>query len=267
MPNISEFSIIEKGAKIAKDVKIGPYCYIGPKVKIGSGCVIENNVTIVGNTTIGSDCYIFPMCVIGTSPEGNDSKAKCTIGNANSIREHVTIYGGTTKKPTIIGQHNLIMISSQVGSSTQIGDHSIFANCTHIASGAKIEDYVRTSAFGYIDRNMTVGAYAFTAGYVHVDSDVPPYAMVQGSPYRVRGVNSHNLKACGFGDEDIRALKRAFRDLYNGKGALLPQELAKLSKQNDLNTSVRKLIKEIKASRSRKAKLIRARRAEEQKNG
>ena len=267
MPNISEYSIIEKGAKIAKDVKIGPYCYIGPKVKIGSGCVIENNVTIVGNTTIGSDCSIFPMAVIGTSTEGDDDKCKCTIGNANSIREHVTIYAGSAKKPTVIGQHNLIMISSQIGAGAKIGDHVIFANCTHIADGAIIEDYVRTSAFGFVDEDMTVGAYAFTAGYVHVDSDVPPYSMVQGSPYRVRGVNSHNLKTCGFGDDDIRSLKRAFRDLYNGKGALNPQALAKLMNEKRLNVTVKNLIKQIKNSRSRKAKLIRAQRAEDRKNG
>jgi UDP-N-acetylglucosamine acyltransferase len=220
MPEISQTSIIEDGAQIAKDVTIGPYCYIGTGVKIGAGCIIENNVAIVGQTTLGKSCHVFPMAVIGTTFDGDDARGKCTIGNANSIREHVTVYAGTSRKPTRLGQNNLVMIASQIGPGAKIGDHNIFANSTHIADGATIEDYVRTSAFSTIDRGVTVGAYTFTAGYVHVDHDAPPYAMVQGSPFRVRGVNSHNLKQCGFDDDDIRRLKSVFRDLFNGSGQL-----------------------------------------------
>ncbi|MCD4825891.1 MAG: hypothetical protein K8S55_14965 [Phycisphaerae bacterium] len=252
MPDISPHSIVEKGAKIARDVRIGAYCYIGPKVQIGPECVIENNVTLVGNTTIGPKCHLHPMAVVGAVLDGDESKGTCVIGEANSLREHVTVYAGTQRKPTTIGQDNLIMIACQVGAGATIGNHGIFANCTHIADGAIIEDYVRTSAFGFIDKGMTVGAYSFTAGYVHVDHDVPPYAMVQGSPYRVRGVNSHNLKQCGFGEEDIRALKRAFRELYNSTGQLDDEALARLGKDRKANPCVKGLIKTLKKPAGRK---------------
>jgi UDP-N-acetylglucosamine acyltransferase len=245
MAGISSHSIIEDGAKLADDIRIGPFCYIGPKVKIGRNCVIENNVTIVGNTTIGDDCHIFPLAVIGVSQDGQDTRSKCTLGNANHIREHTTIYGGTSRKPTILGQDNLLMIASQVGPGATLGDHGIFANCTHIGPRAVIKDYVRCSAFSLVDEGTTVGAYTFTAGYALVDRDAPPFAMVQGSPYRVRGVNTHNLKACGFGEEDIRALKSAFRELFNGKGQCDAEAMARLSDDKSANPYVKTLIKEL----------------------
>ncbi|MBN1553211.1 MAG: hypothetical protein JXA11_00580 [Phycisphaerae bacterium] len=242
MADISPYSIVEKGAKIARNVRVGPFCYIGANVTLGAGTVIESNVTLVGNTRLGEQNRVFPMAVIGATHDGDEQKGCCVIGNANSIREHVAVYAGSPKQPTKIGQNNLVMIASQVGAGVTIGDHGIFANCSHIAGGAKIEDYVRTSAFTYVGENVTVGAYTFVAGFVQVDHDAPPYAMIQGSPYRVRGVNSHNLKACGFGDADIRALKRVFRDLFNSDGNLDEEVLAKLRKDRKVNPYVKILL-------------------------
>ncbi len=250
MADISPYSIVEKGAKIARNVRIGPFCFIGQNVTIGAGTVIESNVTIVGNTELGEQNRVFPMAVIGTTPDGDDVKGRCVIGNANSIREHVAIYAGAGKKPTKIGQNNLVMIASQVGAGATLGDHGIFANCSHIAPGAVIEDYVRTSAFTFVSEDVTVGAYTFVAGFVQVDHNAPPYAMLQGSPYRVRGVNSHNLKACGFGEPDIRELKRVFRDLFNGDGFLDEDYLAKLRKDRKANPYVKTLLKYFPASAS-----------------
>ncbi|MBN1941901.1 MAG: hypothetical protein JW849_01275 [Phycisphaerae bacterium] len=243
MADISPYSIVEKGAKLAQNVRVGPFCYIGPRVTIGAGTVIESNVTIVGATELGEQNRVFPMAVLGATRDGDEEKGRCIIGDANSIREHVAVYAGAGKKPTKIGRNNLVMIASQVGAGSTIGDHGIFANCTHIDPGAVIEDYVRTSAFTYVGENVTVGAYTFVAGFVQVDHDAPPYAMLQGSPYRVRGVNSHNLKACGFGEADIRELKRVFRDLFNGEGNLDEEVLNRLRKDRKSNSHVKTLLK------------------------
>jgi UDP-N-acetylglucosamine acyltransferase len=242
MPDISPYSTVEKGAKIAPNVRIGPFCYIGPSVKIASGCILDSNVILVGNTTLGENNHVYPMAVIGASADGEESKTRCVIGNANAIREHVTIYGGPPRKCTTIGQDNLVMIASQIGPGARIGDHGIFANCSHISASAVIQDYVRTSAFSFVNEGITVGAYTFVAGYVQIDRNAPPYAMLQGSPFRVRGVNSHNLKACGFGEADIRELKTVFRDLFNGEGNLNQEVLAQLRKDRKANPCVRTLI-------------------------
>ncbi len=53
--------VIEPGAQIADDVRIGPFSYIGADVKLHSGVQIKSHVVIKGITEIGENCYI-PIC-------------------------------------------------------------------------------------------------------------------------------------------------------------------------------------------------------------
>lgn len=213
MPTISQYATVETAA-IADDVVIGAFAYIGPDVTIGPGCVIEDNVTIAGRTTLGQDNHVFPMAVIGANLVEGEAN-RCEIGQANRIREHVTIDAGVTGV-TRIANDCLIMVGSKIGESVSIGSHVVLANFTIIGARVVLEDYVRGSAFPTVDDDVTVGAYSFMKGYSRIDDDAPPFAMLEGDPYRVRGINAHNLQQCGFGQEDIRDLKRAYREIYNG---------------------------------------------------
>jgi UDP-N-acetylglucosamine acyltransferase len=222
MPRISPQAIIEKGAELADDVTVGPFSYVGPHVRVGAGTVIENNVSIVGHTVLGRNNHVFPMCVIGAGADAAPEGA-CVIGDANALREHVTICCG--KEPTRVGRDNLIMVDSHVGPGAVVGDHCILANCTHVGAGGRVEDYVGTSAFIVVEPGAKVGSYTFVAGFAGVDRDAPPFAIIEGFPFRVRGVNTRHLKRCGFGEEDIGALKQAFHEIFNGED-LHPNEAA-----------------------------------------
>jgi len=248
MPRISKNAIVEGTAQLAPDVVVGPFSYVGPEARIGPGCVLENNVTVVGRTTLGAGTHVFPLAVVGAAPPGSESAGQCILGEANAVREHVTVYAGADR-PTRIGNHNLVMIASQIGAGVWIGDHGIFDNCTQIGPGADLEDYVRMSGFASVAAGVRVGAYSFVAGYAGIESDAPPYAMLQGYPTRVRGVNSRNLKACGFGKEDIQALKAAFRELFNGRGYKVNREaLLRLADDPTANRHVRRLVAALQAA-------------------
>ena len=251
MPEISPHAIVDDGATLAADVRVGAFALIGAEVEIGPGCVIEAGAAVVGRTRLAGGTRVLPMASIGLVAPGGRGRAGCEIAEANELREHVTVYAGEDE-PTRIGDDNLLMIGSYVGAAATIGSHGIFANLTQIGTRARVEDYVRTSAFTCVDPDVTVGAYTFTAGYVQVDRDAPPYAIVQGSPFRVRGVNSHNLKRCGFGDDEIRELKRVFRDLFNGAaGQPNPDQLRRLRAQPERGGHVQRLLDSLEASARR----------------
>jgi UDP-N-acetylglucosamine acyltransferase len=252
MPEISAHAIVEPTAEVADDVTIGPFCYVGPRVRIGPGCRIANNVTLLGRTSLGQRTEVFPMSVIGAAPPGEgEADGQCVLGEANAVREHVTIYAGA-EGPTRIGNHNLFMIASQIGPGARIGDHGIFDNCTKIGAAAVIEDYVRMSGFAAVDDGARVGAYSFVAAYAGVQNDAPPYAMLQGFPVRVRGLNTRNLKACGFGEQDIHALKAAFRELFNGRGAEVKRDaLDRIARDAGANPYVRRLTDALRAAAER----------------
>jgi UDP-N-acetylglucosamine acyltransferase len=246
MANISPHAIVEDTAKIADDVVVGPFSYIGGQVEIAAGCAIANNVTITGRTTLGEKNHVFPMAVIGTGEDDGGKVGRCILGEANSIREHVTIYAGVQRE-TRIGSDNLIMIGCVVGGGARIADHGIFDNCAQIGPGAAVEDYVRMSAFAEVQAGCMVGEYTFVTGYAGVDRNAPPYAMVQGFPMRIRGVNTRNLKRCGFGDDDIKAIKTAFRELFNGAaGTVNADALAKYLE--DSNAHLRRLAEVVKSA-------------------
>jgi len=249
MANISPLAIVAESARLADDVRIGAFTYVGPDVEIAAGCVVGSNVTITGRTSLGQATHVFPMAVIGTPGGGQTESGECVIGEANTIREHATIYCGKGDR-TEIGSDNLIMIGCIVGSGAVIANHGIFDNCCHIGPGAVIGDYVRMSGFAAVCPGNSVGDYAFVTGYSSVDRDAPPYSRVQGSPIRVRGVNTTNLKRCGFGDDDIHAIKAAFRDLFNGSNDNVnKQALERL--RRDGNPYVRRLAEAVAESKQR----------------
>jgi len=253
MPEISRYAVVEKGAELADDVRVGPFSYVGPKVRIAPGCVIENNVSLTGKTVLGPKNHVFPMAIIGApAHDAPAAGGQCVLGEANDIREHVTIYAGVDR-PTRIGRDNLIMIGCQIGPGAELGNHGIFANCTHVNAAAVIEDYVRTSAFPVVESGVRVGAYTFIAGYACIDRDAPPFAMLQGCPFRVRGVNTHNLQRCGFTDDDVARLKRIFRDLYNSGGSDPdPEVLQRLASSRENNVHVRRLVEALRTASSRR---------------
>jgi len=243
MPTISQYATVET-TDLANDVVIGAFTYIGPHVTIGPGCVIEDNVIIDGRTTLGKDNHVFPMAVIGRPlVEGADNV--CVIGQANRIREHVKIAAGTGGATRI--EHDcLIMVGTIIGESAVIGSHVVLANCTTIGARAILEDYVRGSAFPVVDDDVRVGAYSFMKGYAHITSNAPPFAMLEGDPYRVRGVNAHNLQQCGFGQDDIRDLKHAYREIFNGSRRSPDQSvLARLLADEQTSQLVRRAAEEI----------------------
>ena len=241
---ISPHAIVDRSAELADDVVVGPFSYVGPDVRIAPACVLDNNVTVTGRTTLGSGTHLHPMTVVGAAPRSDRTPGRCVLGSRNAIREQVTIYAGDGEdEVTRIGDDNLIMIVVQIGPGARIGGQTILANCMLIEAGACLEDYVRASAFSAVQAGTTVGAYTFVGGYAVVDHDAPPFAMLHGCPYRIRGVNTHNLTRCGFAEDDIRALKDAFRELFDPSGSRVDRRaLERLVRERPANDHVCRLL-------------------------
>src|SRR5258708_17634040 len=60
---------IASGAVIGKDVEIGPYCVVGPRVTLGDGCRLVAHVSVMGHTAVGARTVIYPFASLGTPPQ------------------------------------------------------------------------------------------------------------------------------------------------------------------------------------------------------
>jgi UDP-N-acetylglucosamine acyltransferase len=219
MATIHPTSIVDSGAELAQDVTIGPFCHVGPKVRIGSGTRLMGHVCIYGRTTVGEGNTIWPQVTLGGDPQdlkfqGEDSQL--VIGDHNDIRENVTIHKGTENDQALtqVGDHNLIMAYVHLGHDCIVGNHVVIANSVQLAGHIRIEDYAAIGGATAIHHFVTVGKYAYVGGMTRIVADVPPFMIVEGNPSRVRGVNLIGLKRHGFDESAEGRLKNAWRLLY-----------------------------------------------------
>ena len=85
MTNIHPTAIVEDGAQIGENVKIGAYTYIAKDVKIGDNTTVGSHTLIEGITTIGKGNQIFSHAVVGSIPQ--DLKYSCLLYTSPSPRD------------------------------------------------------------------------------------------------------------------------------------------------------------------------------------
>ncbi len=249
-------AVIEDGAKLADDVQVGPFAYVGPHVILGPGCVVHHHASIEGYTTAGRNNEFFPNTVIGAVPQDlkyRGGQCKLVIGNDNRFRESVTVHIGTETGGgvTQIGDDNLIMIAAHIAHDCIVGNHCILANAVLLAGHVVLEDYVTISGAAGVSHFVTVGQHAFIGGLSGVQRDAPPFMTVNGHPAAVRGVNRNGLKRHGFTENQLEALKTAYRLLFSDTTPLLTQA-RELERIYPDNAEIVQLLAFIRASNSGK---------------
>lgn len=216
---IHDRAIIESEATIGDNVRIGAYSIIGPDVEIGDNCDIGPHVVITGRTRIGAGSRIYQFASIGEAPQDKKYGGEDTslvIGRDNTIREYVTINRGTEDGggTTRLGDDNWLMAYCHVAHDCQVGSHTIFANGATLAGHVEVGDWVIFAGFSGAHQFCRIGEHAFLGMYGGVNQDVPAYVMVSGQPPRPRGINAEGLKRRGFGRNQIRNIREAYRTLY-----------------------------------------------------
>lgn len=219
---ISKQAIIEKGAKIADNVTIGPWTYIGADVEIDEGTWIGPQVVIKGPARIGKHNKIYQFASVGEITQDKKYQGEKTylqIGDHNTIRECCTINRGYLtdgEEGTLIGNHNLIMAYSHIAHDCHVGNHTIFSNYTGLAGHVKVRDYVILSGFVGVHQFCEIGAYSFVGAGARIGMDVLPYLLVaeagtNPSPF---GLNKIGLKRHGLADDTIKYLDKAYKLIY-----------------------------------------------------
>ncbi|MCK4257804.1 MAG: acyl-ACP--UDP-N-acetylglucosamine O-acyltransferase [Halanaerobiales bacterium] len=216
---IHETAIIHPGAKLAKDVEIGPYTIIGPNVEIGPNTKIGPHVVIDGWTKIGCNNSIYPGASIGLEPQDkkyHGEKSYLFIGDNNTIREYVTINLGTEGGggETRIGNDNLIMAYCHIAHDCQLSNHIVMSNAANLAGHVIVEDSAVIAGLTAIHQFVRIGKMAMVGAHTKVVKDVPPYVIVDGHPAKVAGINVVGMRRKGVTPEVRQEVKRAYKILY-----------------------------------------------------
>ena len=219
---IADTAHVDPNAEIADGVEIGPYCVIGPDVKIGRGTKLIAQVCVMGVTTIGENNVISPFVVIGGDPQDvsyHGAATRVEIGDHNIIREGVTINRGSEKEDwvTRLGSHNFLMATSHVAHDCKLGDRITIANGTMLGGHVHVESHASLSGGVAVHHYSTIGGFSFVGGQSRIVHDVPPFMLVDGNPSKVRCINVVGLKRNGITSEAVDALHEAHRLIYRAK--------------------------------------------------
>lgn len=212
-------AIVDPGAKIGKNVNIGPFSVIGPGVEIGDETWIGPHVVINGSTRIGTDNKIYQFSSIGEAPQHLGYKGEPTrleIGDRNVIREYCTLNRATAESghATHLGDDNFIMAYCHVAHDCHVGNRTIFANGTSLAGHVTVEDNVIFGGFSLIHQFCRVGAHCMTGIGTVTFKDIPPYLLVAGNTAVPHGLNVRGLKRRKFSNDSIEILRKAYKILY-----------------------------------------------------
>ncbi len=227
MANIHPTAVVDPQADLAEEVEVGPLCYVGPQVVIGPGTRLVSHVVVLGLTILGRDNTVWPNVVLGGDPQDLKYKSGPTqliIGDANDIRESVTIHKGTENDQgvTRVGNHNLVMAYVHIAHDCVIGDRVVLANSVALAGHVVVEDHAAVGGQSGVHHFVTIGQYGYVGGMTRIVQDTPPFMVVEGNPAKVRQPNLIGLARHGFSNENIDHLKDAYRRLFrnsaNGEG-------------------------------------------------
>lgn len=201
---IARSAVIEDGAVIEPGAVIGPEARIGRGTRIAAGAVVGYRVTI------GRDCYIGPLASVIHALVGNrvilhagvrigqdgfgfamgrDGHLKVPQVGRVIIQDDVEIGANSAVdrgalKDTIIGEGTKIDNLVQIGHNVVIGRHCVIVGQVGISGSTELGDFVvmggQSGAIGHIK----IGTGAQIAGGAHPKGDVPPGAVLAGTPAR-----------------------------------------------------------------------------------
>lgn len=254
-PLIHPTAVIDSEAVLADDVRIGAFTVVGEGVRIGSGTVIGSHCVIEGPTTIGADNEVSQFCSLGAPPQHKAHKGEPTrleIGDRNVIREYVSMHRGTMidQGLTHVGSDNMIMAYCHVAHDCVLGDQITMANGASLAGHAHIGNYCILGGFALVYQFCRVGAYCFLGFGSGIAHDVPPFLMVSGYPAKPHGINSEGMRRRGISEEDIRAVRQAYKVLYR-RGLRLVEACEQLDDLASGSASVRDFLDFVQAESKR----------------
>ncbi|WP_210480578.1 acyl-ACP--UDP-N- acetylglucosamine O-acyltransferase [Naasia sp. SYSU D00948] len=192
--------------------EIHPTAVVGPGVEIGERVSIGPHATVLGPCRIGDDVFIGSSASIGGPPEvsslrqnrawtGDLDHAGVIIESGAVIRDLVVIHQGSVR-PTRVGAGAWLLNMSYLAHDVSVGAGAVISAGVRLGGHSFVGDGANLGMNVAVHQRRSVGHGAMVGMGTPVSRDVPPFALVYGTPPRLRGVNAVALKRLGV-DEGV----------------------------------------------------------------
>lgn len=207
-------AIVAKSARIAADVSIGAYCFVGEDVVLGARTRILPLVCILDGVKIGEDCLIYPQVTV---------REHCLVGDRVILHSGVVIgsdgfgYAKDGEVNRKIPQIGIVQIEDDVEIGANAAIDRATTDVTLIKRGVKIDNLVQiahnvvvgedsilaaqvgVSGSTQLGRNVVLAGQAGLVGHIHIGDNamvgaqggvtksIPANTRVSGYPAREHG--------------------------------------------------------------------------------
>ncbi|MEN9855681.1 MAG: hypothetical protein RL186_1690 [Pseudomonadota bacterium] len=245
--NIHPSAVIEAGADIHPDASVGPFCHISAQTSLAQGVRLMGSVTTHGRVSLGANTQVWPYAVLGGPPQIHpyqDTDTALEIGRDCVIREHVTMHRGSTRDAgvTRIGDNCFFMDNSHVAHDCVVDDGCILARSATLGGHAHLAKGVYIGGLAAVHQFTRIGTYAFIGALALVTRDVIPFAMANGNPAHLKGLNIVGFKRRGHSTGDIRDALAAFDMLFADDVTPLQDRIADVALSFEGNNQVETLL-------------------------
>ncbi len=169
------------GVHLVEDVLVGEGTTLHPHVTVYPDCRIGSRVIVHGGTVIGSDGFGFartPKGAVKVPQVGRVVVEDDVEIGANCTIDRATL--GETRIGRGVKIDNLVQIAHNV----QVGAGSVIVAQAGISGSTKIGRGVTIAGQAGIVGHIEIGDGAIVTAQTGVSSDLPPGAVVSGSPHR-----------------------------------------------------------------------------------
>lgn len=209
-PGIHPLAFIADSASVGPNASIGPFAYVGERVRIGENCVLHPHVSIYEGVEIGdaflahSHATVREFCrighhvtlqngvVIGADGFGfaKDSEGrhqKIVQSGIVVIEDDVEIQSLTSVDRAAIGETRIrrgARIDSlvQIGHACDVGEDAILCGQVGLAGSTVVGKSALLAGQVGVSGHLTIHDHAVVYAQSGVGKDVPPGAVISGSP-------------------------------------------------------------------------------------
>jgi UDP-3-O-[3-hydroxymyristoyl] glucosamine N-acyltransferase len=191
-PSIGAFAVVSAGCKLGANVTIYPHAVVYPNAVLGDDVVLHAHAVIRESCRLGNRVVIQNGAVVGSdgfgfAPQGNEGYYKIPQTGRVIVEDDVEIGANTTIDRAAVGDtivrrgaklDNLV----QVGHGAVVGENSVLAAQVGLAGSTRLGRNVRAGGQVGFAGHLEVGDNAVVTAQSGTSHDVPPGAIVSGSP-------------------------------------------------------------------------------------
>lgn len=256
MGDIHPTAIIEPGASLGSDVRVGAYALIGANVRLDDGVVVNNHAVVEGYTHLGRGCRVYPFAAVGTTPQDlkyAGEKTELVVGEETIIREHATLHPGTAGGDgvTRVGHKCLLMVGAHVAHDCRVGDGVVMANNATLGGHVVVEERAILGGLVAVHQFSRIGSGAMIGGMSGVEGDVIPFGMAIGNRARLNGLNVVGLKRLGISKDELKRIRGAYHLLFDGEHGTFETRVAEVENEYGDLDPVRRIVAFIRAGSNR----------------